>query len=596
MWKRIGKGIGWGLSLLLGSYLRPAAAQAPTLQARVDRPTVALGEALTLTVSASSATNILTEPILPPLPDFEVTPAGTFNNVSVVNGQISATMSWNYQLIPKKTGRFTIGAITLQLEGQTLRSRPLQVTVTAPTSAPTVLGGRGDRHSGREEIAPEGKGRAPLFVDATVDRRKPFVNQQVTLTVTAYSQYQTFHVEFDEPEFRGFRIYRLSPQPARVESVDGQSYLVERRSYMLFPLQSGRLTIPSFAVQFELDFFSRKEVRSRPLTLEVKPLPQSNVPLDFQGAVGQFAISAKVDKTTVPAGEPINLSAEITGTGDFQTVPPLKLPDLPGFQRFEPSQREDQPDLVKGQVTGRKTAEVVLVPQKPGHYSLGPLRLCYFDPRLGQYRTATSDVLRITVTPGSAVPASFAVGFAPERVKIVRKDIRYLKPALTQVRDEKGLVLLRPMALGLHALPLLAWLLLASLKRRQEILAADTPYARTVRSRRAAQKWFREAAALIQPERSAEFHAAVARGLTEYLATQTGVPAPAISSETIEEVLARSPLPAEAAPELLATLRDCLGRCELARFSGAAMTAEEMRTTLAQAQRFIAEWERMRRR
>jgi hypothetical protein len=583
MSKRIGKGLGWVISLLLGSALLPARAQAPTLQATVDRTSVALGEALTLTVSATGVTAVQAAPVLPDLPDFEVTPAGTFNNVSVVNGQMSATISWNYQLFPKRTGRFTIGAITLRVGSRTLRSQPLQVTVT---------------EAGGQE-APAGKEREPFFVEATVDPRRPFVNQQVTLTVTAYSQYQTFQVEFAEPEFSGFRIYPLSPSPGRVEQVGGRPYLVERRSYVLFPLRSGKLTIPSVPVRFELDFFNQKEVRSRPLSLDVQPLPRSNVPPDFQGAVGQFRLSARVDKATVPAGEPLTLSAEVAGTGDFQTVPPLKLPELPGFQRFEPSQKEEKPQWVKGQVTGRKTMEVVLVPQKPGSYVLGPLRLCYFDPRLGQYRRATSQALRVTVTPGPAGPVPAGGGFAPERVRIVRRDIRYLKPDLAQVRDEKGLALLRPLSLGLHAAPLLAWLTLAGIKRRQALLAADTPYARAVQASRAARKWLRQAADLLQPEHSAEFHAAVARGLTEYLALQIGAPAPSISSETVGDWIADFCARSGAAsppPELTASLRDCLARCEFARFSGTAMTEAEMQATLAQAQRIITEWERSRRR
>jgi hypothetical protein len=437
-----------------------------------------------------------------------------------------------------------------------------------------------------------------LFVEATVDPRKPFVNEQVTLTIAAYSQYP-INVGFGTPELSGFRVYRLKPQPAREGQVGGEQYVVERQSYVLFPLQSGKLTIPSVPVQFEVDFFTQREARSRPLTLDVRPLPKANAPRDFHGAVGQFRISAKVDKTTVPAGEPINLSAEITGTGDFKTVPKIELPNLPNFQRFDQAQKEDPPDLANGRVIGRKTAEVVLVPQQPGNYSLGPLRLRYFDPALGQYRTATSDVLRLTVTPGAAPSDTTATGFAPERVKIIRKDIRYLKPDLAQVRDESQLALLRPTSLALHALPLLALLALAGIKRRREILAMDTPQARALRSSRAAQKWLREASALVQPAHSLEFHAAVARGLTEYVATQINVPAPSISSDTISDQLvcsqARSVSGVPFPTDLAESLRDCLARCEFARFSGSAVTEEEMRATLEQARRIITEWERTRR-
>jgi hypothetical protein len=143
---------------------------------------------------------------------------------------------------------------------------------------------------------------------------------------------------------------------------------------------------------FQQRQYQQFSVSSTQPTLDVRPLPPA--PADFSGAVGAFKISAKIVPQNPTVGDPVTWTVRLSGMGNW--------PDISGLQPREVSRdfQVIQPKAKRTPVEGKLfdstlSEDVVLVPTKPGVYSLEPVHFTYFDPKTGSYETITA--------PGSTV-------------------------------------------------------------------------------------------------------------------------------------------------------------------------------------------------
>ena len=111
-------------------------------------------------------------------------------------------------------------------------------------------------------------------------------------------------------------------------------------------------------------------------------------------------------------GEPITWTLELAGTGNW--------PDVHGLPAREVSKdfKVLQPQAKRTPAEGRLfdatlTEDVVLIPTKPGTYTLGPVTYSYFDPRTGAYRTLQTEPTTITITPPGTTEAGNRQLFTP---------------------------------------------------------------------------------------------------------------------------------------------------------------------------------------
>jgi tetratricopeptide (TPR) repeat protein len=167
-----------------------------------------------------------------------------------------------------------------------------------------------------------------------------------------------------------------------------------------------------FSFPFASPEMVQHTVASNEPALTIKPLPDG-APADFGGAVGQFTFVSKVVPTTVAVGEPITWTLELGGTGNW--------PDVRGLPAREVSKdfKVLQPQAKRSPAEGRLfdatlTEDAVLIPTKPGTYTLGPVTYSYFDPRSGAYKTVRAEPVIVTITPPVATGPGTQSLFAPE--------------------------------------------------------------------------------------------------------------------------------------------------------------------------------------
>src|SRR5205085_1526007 len=151
-------------------------------------------------------------------------------------------------------------------------------------------------------------------------------------------------------------------------------------------------------------------LRSETASLQVKPLPP-NAPPSFSGAVGNFTMTVEAKPKTVQVGDPITVTATVSGRGSFDRMNGPSIEDEHGWHKYPPSANFKQDDDVG--ISGTKTFEMVLAPNEKKQ-SIPPLVFSYFDPVKQNYVTLRSDPVPIQVEGGSAPAPSTAVVTSPQ--------------------------------------------------------------------------------------------------------------------------------------------------------------------------------------
>ncbi len=141
-------------------------------------------------------------------------------------------------------------------------------------------------------------------------------------------------------------------------------------------------------------------ITTKPTTLTVRPLP-APAHAGFTGAVGQFTLDSAVVPASASVGEPITWTLTLKGTGNWPDLSGLPARSVSkDFRIVQPQAKRTPKD--NSLFDASLTEDIVLIPTKPGPYTLGTVAFSYFDPKTGAYQTITTEPVTINVTPGAA--------------------------------------------------------------------------------------------------------------------------------------------------------------------------------------------------
>jgi len=105
-------------------------------------------------------------------------------------------------------------------------------------------------------------------------------------------------------------------------------------------------------------------------------------------------------------GDPLTVTAAISGRGNFDRVTAPSLEDDRGWHTYPPSANFAPDDDVG--LSGTKSFEMVISPNERKK-AIPPLVFSYFDPIKGSYQTLKSERLPIVVEGGAAPSATPAI-------------------------------------------------------------------------------------------------------------------------------------------------------------------------------------------
>ena len=585
---------------------RPSFSKDISFNALVDKTEVGLDDQITLTISVSGNVKSIPQPQLPSLEGFTVYSAGRSQNFTYSGGKIASSVTFNYILVPRKAGKFTIGSAQIVLDGKTYRTDPINITISAeeePEAAPAP--------SQKESVTKKELQGKDLFIETSVDKKKAYVNEQITLTFRFYQGVRLFHnPEYFPPSLTGFWAEDLPPRKQYYKVVNGRQYFVQELKTALFPTASGKHTIGKAELKCtieDLDRFLSKDpfrmldrdlmslfrqgkpqvLRSKPIQIEVLPLPEMGKPENFGGTVGNFKLRVSVDKKEVEVGEPITLRMKISGAGNVKSVGKPTLPELKDFRIYDSGSSEN---ISKKNylVQGVKTYEMVLIPKKAGKYNLPPLEFPFFEPKTKSYKTLRSEPILITALPGAQASPTEMAQLSKQEIGQAIKDIRYIKLSASQLKNQGDHLYKNPLFLFFQLIPLLAFAISWRYQKHQKKLNSDVGYARLRRAHKLAKKRLADTKKLISTEKSKEFYGEVAKAMIGYVGDKLNLPAYGLTKDRIEFELSHRGIEKEKIDNLL----KLLDSCDYARFAPGSSEAEEMKRFLSLVEKAIVDLEK----
>jgi tetratricopeptide (TPR) repeat protein len=405
------------------------------------------------------------------------------SETSIVNWKANRRYSLVYPVRPGKRAPISIPEFEVATD-----KGDLPVKAASFTVGDAPVGGTGpalDDISSTKLILPKNTFWAgevfPVTFNLTIVRR------YLTNQIDSHVDWQTTpllvedwgKLEFKEAVLRG-------EQRVIIEQAT-RAYAKEPGNYTLKPASKAANLVVG---QSGFGLFSSPTIEQRlfttdPVEISVRALPSA--PPGFSGAVGEFALTSKIVPTTPAVGEPVTWTLDLAGTGNWPDLAGLPQREVSNdFQVVQPKSKRTMKD--NSLFDGTLTEDVVLVPTKPGQYTLGPMKFTYFNTASGTYQTITTDAVTINVSATSApslpqnvpgAPVQFSLNLPSDKPSTTPKLPTAVPPVppenlprdplpeshqgfLPYKQNEFWLATTVP-ALGLI---LLAWLTLATLRSR----------------------------------------------------------------------------------------------------------------------------------
>ncbi|EAZ96736.1 hypothetical protein FBBAL38_04915 [Flavobacteria bacterium BAL38] len=565
--------------ILLFSLLYNAVSAQVKFEAQTERSSYGLNERIQLVFSINNEGDNF-EP--PKISGFKT--EGPFINrgnqtsITVVNGKVSQKREIStqviYYLTPIKKGVFTIGAASIQYNETTYKSAPIKITITDPIQMPN--------YPGQQNNANFGEG---IHLVAEMSTKNPFVNEPVTVIYKLYFEPRSTVGNFRNfiaPKYEDFWSQYIDMKQLTAErgKFNGKDFsMVVLRKVILYPLEAGAKKIEPFKIDIDAevptgrrDFFGQyemsvvqKSLSTGVQTINVKPLPENGKPEGFTGAVGKFDFVVKPSKTTLKAGESLDLEISVSGKGNLKlfTLPKPVVPSA--IEMYEPAHTENVETPVTG-MAGKISDKYTIIPQFKGKYTIKPIVFSYYDLTTKSYKTITSNEITIDVLEGDGTIVSNQK--ATNKQEVIKKDVfqyNKLKSEFASVHKKDFL------GSGLFYSLLLAPLFLIPIvmiaRKQKEAKDADAFGNRVRRNNKLVKKYLSEAKK--QMGDKVPFYMAMEKALHNFLKAKLHIETVEMSKENIIEILQNKNASETSINQFIELMNDC----EFARYAPATDTA-----------------------
>jgi len=601
------------LGTLFVGMTRPIAGAEIEISASVDRTVVGLNQPFTLTIEISGdKANAAGDPQLPDVSSFAsyLGSSGTSQNIQIINGRMSVSKSFSFTFMATAVGKFTIPAAVIKYGDREYRSQPIDIEVVAASQQPGTQPRRTPQPQPEQSL--DNVTEDNLFLRVTASKRRVYVNEPVILSYKIYTRVSVTQFGINKlPETPGFWVeeFPSSNQPVTHEEiVDGKRYIVaEIKKMALFPTDAGTKIVSPMSIEcdvrvqtrrrsifdsfFDDPFFGRtvrQLVNSKPVSIEVIPLPAEDRPSDFSGLVGSFNLTASVDKQSVKTNEAISLNVKIAGRGNIKMIPTPRLELPPDFERYEPKVTE-KIDRTENGISGYKNYEYVLIPRYPGQQKIRPVTLSYFDLGTGQYRTLRSSEIVINVEKGSDEFMMVTPGVSKEEVRLVGKDIRFIQLSSPEFKKVGRWFYQSFYFILILLFPVLLIVVAAGYRRHLDKLSENVAYARSLRANQIAMKRLQSAKKLMTEKTQKQFYAEVSRSLMGFLGDKFNISAAGIITDEVENLMRSHGVDETVIKQYL----NCLQICDYQRFAPANSKLDDMRRFFEQARQAIIALEKI---
>lgn len=396
--------------------------------------------------------------------------------MSSVNGHVTQYAALSFILKARHPGKINIGPSSVKISGKDYKTNATELLVKNAVASPGSAGSNAGSISPFGTIDPFENARPSndfndyilkkgenvadkvnrnMQLKLETNRTSCYVGEPVVAAYKLYTRLKSDSKLSQNPSFNGFSVIDLTRPDYTAYTkgkLNGREYNVYTiRKAQLYPLQPGNIELEVAELENNVQFIKDEYVskrsndvfgvfddfagaavppegivnqavtlKSQPVTILVKPLPETNKPASFNGAVGDFSIDAHLEKNSFPANEAGKLVVRISGKGNLQllTAPVLQWPA--GIDPFDPKVSDDL-DKTVVPVEGTKTIEYNFSVNKEGEYSLPAITFSFFDPVSATYKTISTKDIPFTVTKATGPAVTDTAGTRIEKVSGINR-------------------------------------------------------------------------------------------------------------------------------------------------------------------------------
>ncbi len=523
------------------------------------------------------------------------------SSMSFINGRQTSSLeiSYTYTFSTSSESKVTIGSATCVVEGNTISSSPITITVEKGNPAQNQQQRQNNNGNGwnqqpqqQQQADPAGISDKSLFVRAVANKGSAYQGEEVIITYKLYTQVQVRQFQIDKlPSNKGFWSEDLTddtqnPQQ-REEVIDGRRYAVyEIRKIALFPQETGTLTLSPintevaavvqvqsnrrqsgsiFDMFFDDPFFGgsqyqvvNKKLKSNTLSINVKSLPDE--PDGYFGAVGDLSVKSSVDTKKLKANEALTYSLTISGKGNLMLIDNVDVDFPPSFEVYDPKVSSNIKRSAAG-ISGSKTFEWVLIPRSEGKYTIPPAKLVCFNPKSKTFVTKTTGEFTIDVAKGDGSVTAAAT--AKNNVKLLNNDIEYIKTGNPGLHKKGTSFFGGALFWILFLLPVLLAIAAVIIIRKVSKSNADINSVRLRKATKLAKKRLRKAEKFLADNDDERFYIEIYQAIWGYVSDKFTIPTSQLSSETIQGALESK----NVSENVIQTIMQTIGEVDFARFA-----------------------------
>lgn len=563
----------------LGNYLL-----AQKLTAQASKTSVAVGEPFQVTFSLNGSG---TDMKIAHMNDFEIF-QGPFNSssMSVNNGVVTQSYSLTYVIGAKREGKLVLGPATIVVNGNTVQSNTLNIEVSKASSNPG-----NSRQGNTPDQSNVKSGGDNLFLIAQPSKTKVYIGEELTLIHKLYFKVDIVRYSVSKmPAMDGCFVQDGKVATPAAEMVDGERYMGgELKKTYIVPQRTGKITIDPMEADFVVrqqsnrrprDIFEqlmgtgyeevKYKLRSKPVTIEVMPLPEEGKPENFSGAVGNYTFKATLSKDKIKANEAINLTVTVSGKGNIKLVDPLKINFPEDFETYDPKITQSTANT-EG-LGGTKTFDYLLIPRHEGDYKIDQLNFSYFDPAKKEYVVLPSPEFTIHVEKGDPRDANANV-YTPqnkEEVKVLGDDIRYIKTNRPEFHSSEDHFFGSGGFYTLLILPILAFIAFVFIRKKNIEKNSDIVAVRERKATKMARKRLIIAEQNLKTSNKEQFYIEISQALYGYVSDKLNISVANLTKENISNALKTK----GAREETIAQLIQTIDICEYARYAPNAVSGD----------------------
>ena len=391
----------------------------------LNTPAIYAGEMASFTITSDG--DDIKFPTINSIDSYNIEGSSSSSSTTIINGNYSRKISRTYSFSPTKD--VTIPSFEIKADGKTYKTEAQKISVLQPSAS---------------------KDGENFVIEVKADKQEVKVGESINLNVIFKYKLDSKidKLQLSEPKLENFWIKKVDD----VEKTSEKDYIVYKQKYLLFPQKSGEYELSSLEADigkivkerisndilddpllknsfFRDSFFDSvtnrltwQKIYSKALHISVKPLP-NNLEL-----FGDYSITSTVDKTSVDANQPVNLTISITGKGNIDDIQKynLTIPNVVSYADEPKIESTFQTD----EYGGNFSQKIAFVAQND--YIIPKIELTYFDKNTNQVKTIYSEPINIKVINNN--PNNSAVKIETNNIPKVPNDNK-----TSEIKEDKNI-------------------------------------------------------------------------------------------------------------------------------------------------------------